>query len=89
MIWLLAMQQQLPDDPDENPEKTNRRTHHLPVQRSVRRYGLDPKGNRVEPAKDFLSLQGAGCYPGKFSAPQRRGSPVEEGSIRGVVGRPW
>ena len=27
--------------------------------------------------------------PDSFSAPQRRGSPVEEGSTQGVVGRPW
>ena len=34
--------------------------------------------------------QGAvNSQPGLFSAPQRRGSPVEEGSIQEVVGRTW
>jgi hypothetical protein len=36
----------------------------------------------------WLSGSGSG-QPRLFSAPQRRGSPVEGGSTQGVVGRPW
>ena len=47
-------------------------------------------GNVVNGVLDEIcKIIGLPGEPSLFSAPQRRGSPVEEGSTQEVVGRPW
>jgi hypothetical protein len=51
--------------------------------------GREEEKKKYRIARKGLTQEGPLQKPILFSAPQRRGSPVEGGSIQGVVGRPW